>query len=194
MGRILLVRSSAYRTSRAAKTATVLRDIGHEVNIMTWNRGIEEEDSPLRKEMEEDGFHVDEIWVGEASYGQGVWGLGTRLRYMIAFAQYVRLGNFDAVHAIDLASTFPVVVLRALGLHDAAFVFDVADYVELYYTIPDLLAHAIGTVSDWVLSLSDFIVIPDDNRKDRIPASLQSKVTTVTNAPDFDEELLEQLM
>lgn len=193
MGSILLVRSSAFRTSRAAKAATVLRDLGHEVHILTWDRGVEEKNSPLRKEMEEDGFHVDEIWVGEAPYGQGIWGLGTRVRYMIALAWYVRSRNFDVVHAIDLDSSLPVAVLRALRLYDGAFVFDVADYIELYYTIPDLLARAIGTVSNWVLSLSDLIIIPDDNRRDRIPASLQSKVTTVTNAPDFDEEFLEQL-
>lgn len=171
----------------------MLRDLGHEVHILTWDRGVEEKNSPLRKEMEEDGFHVDEIWVGEAPYGQGIWGLGTRVRYMIALAWYVRSRNFDVVHAIDLDSSLPVAVLRALRLYDGAFVFDVADYIELYYTIPDLLARAIGTVSNWVLSLSDLIIIPDDNRRDRIPASLQSKVTTVTNAPDFDEEFLEQL-
>jgi glycosyltransferase involved in cell wall biosynthesis len=161
--------------------------------MLTWNRGVEEEASPLRKEMEEAGFPVDEIWVGKAPYGQGIWGLGTRLHYMIALARYVRSQNFDGVHAIDLDSALPLAVLRTLGLYDGAFVFDVADYIELYYTIPDLLGRAIGTISNWVLSLSDLIVIPDDNRRDRIPASLQSKATTVTNAPDFDEEFLEQL-
>ncbi len=192
MSQILLVRSSAFRTSRVAKSATVLRGLGHEVHILTWNRGIVE-DSPLREEMEEDGFPVDEIWVGEAPYGKGIWGLGTRIRYMIALARYVESRHFDVVHAIDLDSALPVAVLRALSLYDGAFVFDAADYIELYYTIPDLLGRAIGCVSNWVLSLSDLIVIPDDNRRDRIPASLQSKVTTVTNAPDFDEEFLEQL-
>lgn len=193
MGRILLVRSSAFRTSRAAKTAGVLRDLGHEVQMLTWNRGIEDERSPLREEMEESGFSVDEIWIGEAPYGQGIWGLGTRLRYMIALARYVRSRNFEAVHAIDLDSALPIAVLHSIGLYDGAFIFDVADYIELYYTIPDLLGRIIGIVSNWVLSLSDLIVIPDENRRDRIPTSLQSKITTVTNAPDFDEEFLKQL-
>lgn len=193
MGRILLVRSSAFRTSRAARTARALREQGHEVCIISWDRGIDEERPPLQEEMEEAGFPVDEIWVGEAPYGQGVWGIGKRLRYVMTLARHVRAHDYDAVHAIDLDSALPVAILRTLGLYSGAFVFDVADYIELYYTIPDVLGGLIGRLSDWVLAQSDLIVLPDENREDRVPPSLRSNIITVTNAPDFDEDLLREL-
>jgi glycosyltransferase involved in cell wall biosynthesis len=192
MGRILLVRSSAFRTSRVARTANALSEQGHEIHILSWNRGIDDERPPLQQQMEAK-FRVDEVWVGEAPYGQGIWGVDKRLRYMWAVARRVRARDYDAVHAVDLDSALPVAMLRVMGLYEGSVVFDVADYIELYYTIPELLGQLIGKLSDWVLAQSDLIVLPDENRQDRVPSSLHSKIITVTNAPDFDERLLQEL-
>ena len=190
---VLLVRSSAFQTSRLAKTAFALREAGYEVSILSWRRKENRDAPPLRSQLDEAGFPIYEIWIGEAPYAQGVRGIPKRLRYVWSVMKYVRDHDFDVVHAIDIDSAFPVAAARWLGWHTAEFVFDIADYIELYYTIPASVGRAVAVVNQWVLKNADLIVLPDENRKQGVPKTDWSRTTIVTNAPDLDEGGIKEL-
>lgn len=191
---VILVRSSAFRTSRLAKTASALHRAGYRPSILSWKRTDEETSPPpLRERLEDEGFPIDEVWVGEAPYARGIWGLPKRWQYIWRVMQYVRANDFDAVHAVDLDSALPVALAQRIGWHTGVFVFDIADYIELYYTIPDIVARMISVVNRWVMHEADHIILPDENREDGLPSAYKSKTTIVTNAPDLDEELLSDL-
>lgn len=194
MTNVLLSRSSAFQTSRLAKTASALNRAGYQPSILSWKRtGQNTSPSPLRERFENEGFPIDEVWVGEAPYARGVWGLPKRFQYVWNVMKYVRANDFDAVHAVDLDSALPVALARRLGWYTGAFVFDVADYIELYYTIPDIVARMVSVINRWVMYEADYIILPDKNREDGLPPACRSKTTIVTNAPDLDEGLLKEL-
>lgn len=190
---VLLVRSSAFQTSRLAKTAFALREAGYKVSILSWRRKEIRDAPPLRSQLDEAGFPVDEIWIGEAPYARGVRGIPKRLRYVWSVMKYVRDHDFNVVQAIDIDSAFPVAAARWLGWHTGKFVFDIADYIELYYTIPASVGRAVAVVNQWVLKNADLIVLPDENRKQGVPKTDWPRTTIVTNAPDLDEEVLKGL-
>lgn len=190
---VLLVRSSAFQTSRLAKTAFALREAGYEVSILSWKRKENRDAPPSRSQLDDAGFPIDEIWIGEAPYAQGIHGIPKRLRYGWSVIKYVGDHNYDVVHAIDIDSAFPVAAARMLRWHTGKFVFDIADYIELYYTIPDSVGRAIAAVNRWVMKAADLIVLPDENRKQGVPKADWSRTTIVTNAPDLDEEVLHEL-
>ena len=190
---VLLIRSSAFKTSRLAKTASALQRAGYHTSILSWNRKKQETSpSPLRERLEREGFSIDEIWVGDAPYARGIWGFPRRCQYIWHVMRYVRERTLDVVHAVDLDSALPVAIARRLGWHTGSFMFDVADYIELYYTIPNSIARLVSVLNRWVLHEADHIILPDENRREGLPSDCKSKASIVTNAPDLDEGLLRE--
>ena len=194
IARVLLVRSGAFFTSRLARTASALRELGAEVHILGWNRGNDDQDAPFRKKLKSEGHPVDEVWVGQAPPARGVYGIPKRLQYMWAAACYIREeGPFDTVHAIDLDSALPAALACSLGWHTGHLVYDIADYIERYYTIPNALGTLIAQIGKGVMRKADVLVVPDENRRSGIPSECWSKTAIVTNAPDIDDTLVEEL-
>ena len=192
--RILLVRSGAFYTARLTRTARALRESGAEVHVLGWNRGGGDQHGSFREEIKAEGYPIDEVWVGPAPPARGIYGIPKRLQYSWAVMRYIRRnGPFDVIHAIDLDSALPAALARRVSWHSGCIVYDIADYLELYYTIPEALEGVVSGLSRWVMREADALVIPDENRRSGIPNQLWKKTAVVTNAPDIDDAFVSEL-
>jgi len=195
--RILILRATAFKTPRLTKQARTLADQGYSVDILYWNRGIDEGDNKIKAEKmkKEIRGNIYEIKTRRSLYGRGVFNFYPRGCYIIkVFIFLVRnWKNYSAIHAIDFDSALPV-FLYIFFNKKVKFVYDIADFIESYSSpIPNFIRKAIRILDKQIMKKANAIILPDENRIQNIPLHLRHKVYIVNNAPDIDLEKIKKI-
>jgi len=194
--RILILRTAAFKTPRLTKQARTLADQGYSVDILYWNRGIDEEDNKIKAEKikKEIGGNIYEIKTRRSLYGRGVFNFYPRGCYIIkVFIFLVRNGKkYSVIHAIDFDSAFPVFLYKFFN-KKIKFVYDIADFIESYSSpIPNFIRRVIRILDKKIMKRANAIILPDENRIQNIPLHLRHKVYIVNNALDINLEKIKK--
>lgn len=187
--RILFLRTAAFRTPRLIKQVRVLALEGYNIDIIFWNRGVDEKKNreSIEKIKKEIGVNVYGIKTMKASYGGGVSNFYSRICYFIKlFVFLLKNGKkYNVIHAIDFDSAFPVLLYKVLN-KDIRFIYDIADFIETYSSpIPLFVREIIRLIDKKIMARADAIILPDENRILNVSRNLRHKIYIVNNAPDI---------
>ncbi|EOW9421697.1 glycosyltransferase [Vibrio cholerae] len=181
---IVIVRSSAFKTTRVIRQAKELANSGRNVTIVHWERMIDKEHNDnVIKALDFDCRVIS--YNRRCEYGKGIYSFFDRLGWFVFLLNVIFRGKFNTVQAVDFDSAFPAFL--ASRVKGCKFIYDIADFIETFDSdIPSLVRFFVRKLSSIIVKFSDLIIIPDKNRLVNIEELAKNKVIVVNNAPNLD--------
>lgn len=163
------------------KKARVAANSGLRPIVLYWDRVGDEEMTRV------DGVDLIPIFFGKAGYGRGVWGLGARIKFATKVLLQLKVHRCSIVHACDLDTALPVTFLKIFSREKYKIVYDIFDSIQDFSSpIPKFLRLIVDKIDTWVQQRSDCIIVPDENRLNKVISSCHQKVTVIFNSPDLE--------
>lgn len=176
MAKVLFIRSSA-KPTRVVKEAISLRNAGHEVEILFWDRSC----NGSRTEVDDISIKYFEL---KAPYGKlrllpylPVWWI----------YEFIFLLNSDAdiLHACCFDTVMPAVLAKLFK--GKKLVYDIFDfYAEaLPQGIPSLISKIIAGLERYCIRFADALIIVDESRRIQTKGSKIKKLEIIMNCPEM---------
>lgn len=194
--RVLFLWTAAFRTPRLIKQIRVLVREGYSIDVVFWNRGVDEKDDREKAREIEKAIEVNtfEIRTSKSSYGRGIFNFYVRGCYVLKVIIFLlRNGKkYNIIHAIDFDSALPVFLYSFFnGKHK--LVYDIADFIETFSSpVPDFVRKTIRLIDRKIMGRANVIILPDKNRIRNVPKRFRNKIYLVNNAPDIDLKIVSE--
>ncbi|MEZ8233046.1 glycosyltransferase [Vibrio splendidus] len=190
MNKVLLIRSSAFKTTRVIRQANELANSGYHVSILHWERMVDKAHND--NVISSLDFDCNVLAFNKkCEYGKGIYSLFTRLGWFYYIIKTIIKLSPNIVHAVDFDSAFPTYL--ASKIKRLKLVYDIADFIETFDSnIPNVVRKIVRNLSERIVKSASLIVIPDDNRRSNIDECYYNKVCLVNNAPDIDFDSLKE--
>lgn len=187
--KVLLAQNSAFIANRLPRAARALKEVGYKVEILNWNRGVNEEIiENATKSFSLEGITVHSIYCGNTPYGKGIITVFNKILFIIKVILFLFKNGqqYKVVHAIDFDLALPVYLAKLLNPKlEFEIIYDIADFVETFHSpIPKIIRSMIKSLSERIMNYSTKIIIPDENRFVNIPGKFQSKTEIINNSID----------
>lgn len=187
--KVLITQNSAFVANRLPRAARALKEAGYDVEILTWDRGINKD--TIRKassQFEKEGIIVHTIYCGITPYGKGIKTLIQKIKFILHVISFLMRNSkrYSVIHAIDFDLAFPVYVTKKISRKISyKIIYDIADFVETFHSpMPKVIRKFITRVSNSIMKECAIIIVPDHNRYINIPKEFHNKVLVINNSID----------
>ncbi|MBB1315936.1 glycosyltransferase [Aliivibrio sp. SR45-2] len=190
MNKVLLIRSSAFKTTRVIRQAKELANSGYHVSILHWERLVDKDHNDnIISSLD---FNCQVLAFNKrCEYGKGVYSLFARLGWFLFIIKSILKISPNIVHAVDFDSAFPVYISSKLKRFK--LVYDIADFIETFDSnIPTVVRKLVRSLSERIVNSASLIVLPDENRKLNINPCHYNKICLVNNAPNINISSLKE--
>ena len=96
--------------------------------------------------------------------------------------RYLEQHRPDLVHASDIETMAAALLYRRRT--GARLVYNIHDNLAQRYEVPRSLAWLLNTVEGWCVRAADVTIVPEEFRRNALPASCQEQVQVVRNTPE----------
>ena len=178
--RVLFVRSNPVAPDpRVEKEARALRDLGHQVEILAWDRTAS---LPTTERWGDILLHRVPL---RSEYARGIGNLPALLRWQWVLLKWLirQRKRFDVIHACDFDTVLPALVMR--GLFRKKVVYDIFDfYADHLRATPGWIKRFIRWVDLRVISMVDAVILVDEGRRIQIRGATPRRLAVIYNSPE----------
>lgn len=183
MKRIVFLRSTSIKFEPVIrKKALAARLSGLEPVAVYWNR------KNFEKEDDQDNLiKYFPICTGSAKYGAGIFNI--RKRFLFSFKVIGKLRSLkpSLIHACDLDTVIPAILYKYLFGRDTKIIYDILDFIYTFHSpIPGFIRGVLKRTDRLAMSISNLVMIPDENRLDFVPLRYHPKTKVIYNTPDIN--------
>jgi glycosyltransferase involved in cell wall biosynthesis len=179
---VLMLLSNQYRPDpRVRKEAMTLKDAGHEVTVLCWNRSHKAADHE-----DDNGVTIERVRTGKVLGGL-TFGLNMPFFFAQAYLRSRRL-KFDAVHCHD----YDTLMLGAFicRIRHVPLVYDSHEWYSKMVEddLPGFVCSMIERTESLMLANCDAVIAANDAIADHLKASGAGDVTVVMNCIDLPQD------
>ena len=164
---------------RVEKEARALRQAGHEVVVVGWDRTGE---LPIDEKL--DQVSITRLPI-KARFGRGLMNLPQLLRWQWRLLKWLvhNRGAYDVIHACDFDTILPALWLKRWA--GKQVVYDIFDfYADHLRATPDSIKELIRRVDFAAINHADAIILVDDSRKGQIAGTRPKRLEVIYNSPE----------
>lgn len=178
---VLIIRStSIFKDSRTIKTVNALLEMGHNVEVIGWDRLNEYPEKIQFIENKTNKAKVtffDEI----CPYGNGIKSIFKFRRFQKFIKRYIKgLSESFVIHACDFDTAKPAFQVKGKRL----FVYDIFDYFSESRNMPKILKNIIKRQEDKIINNANYVIICTEQRLEQIKDCNPKELLVIHNTPD----------
>lgn len=181
---VFLRSNSVMPDPRVEKEVSSLASIGHEVQIVGWNREKSKKRFSLG-DKELDGIVVPITWINiKAKFGGGFKNnLLPLIKFQISLLLWLikHRKNFDIIHACDFDTVIPAFICSKI--FNKKLVYDIFDYYVDAFSVPIKLKRIIEKIDIYIMNKVDAVIIVNESRLEQIKKSKPKELLIIHNSP-----------
>ncbi len=178
--RIVFCRSNPIAPDpRVEKEARALRQAGHEVIVLGWDRTGE---LPVEEQL--DQVSILRLPI-KAGFGRGLMNLPQLMRWQWGLLKWLvrHHRTYDVIHACDFDTILPALWLKRWA--GKQVVYDIFDfYADHLRATPDSIKELIRKADFSAINRADAVILVDDSRRGQIAGSRPKRLEVIYNSPE----------
>lgn len=178
--RILFCRSNPIDPDpRVEKEAQALRDAGHQVQAVAWDRS-----GQLPTAENKNGLQVQRLAI-RAAFGHGMGNLPALLKWQIGLLFWLirQHKTYDILHACDFDTIIPAMIYKIM--YRKPVVYDIFDfYADHLRATPEIIKLLIRKIDLYLISQANATILVDESRAKQIEGAKPRRLVYIYNAPE----------
>ena len=171
--------------SRTQKEINVLRDYGHNILFLGWNKEINKKNEKKTVLVRDKNLSIENICI-KVKKGKGLSSnLIPIIKYEIALIRWLikNKNNFDVIHCCSFDTQ--LIAWPIAKIYKKKTVYDIYDDYADSHNIGDTLHYLIKKIDGYLIQFVDHLIICSEERVNQLSNRNYKKLAVIHNSPDI---------